>query len=97
MLSYNPVIITVLMAVHTYTGPILISTYLCDILPNINNFLKVQFMTMIFEMIVFCFVSTVMRYHLFVWTVFSPKLLYLGMNLVVTAVLSTLIILCKSE
>lgn len=30
---------------------------------------------------------TALRYHLFIWSVFSPKLLYEGMHLLVTAAL----------
>ena len=32
-----------------------------------------------------------MRYHLFVWTVFSPKLLYLAMGSLQTAVFYSLV------
>ena len=43
----------------------------------------------------FCVLSTALRHHLFVWTVFSPKLLYEGMNLLVVSFILTVISICQ--
>lgn len=91
MISYNPGIITFLMAVHTYSGPIIVLTFYQSTIRNLQWFTKAIFVSMLLEIFVFCTISTILRYHLFVWTVFSPKLLYLGMNLIVNSCLCTLI------
>ncbi|CAC5374469.1 PIGG [Mytilus coruscus] len=44
---------------------------------------------------VYTVLVTFMRYHLFVWTVFSPKLLYEGMLTVVLSVISFILLLCN--
>jgi len=40
---------------------------------------------------VYSVLVTAERYHLFVWTVFSPKLLYEGMNTVIVTVFILLV------
>ncbi len=42
------------------------------------------------ELLFFLCLCTGMRYHLFVWTVFSPKLLYAGTLTIVLASVATL-------
>ena len=88
MVAFLPVVVTTLMAIHTYTGPIIVMTFFVRDITNVDNFLNTIFNSSLLEIILFCLISTAMRYHLFVWTVFSPKLLYLGMNLIVNAVIS---------
>ena len=46
------------------------------------------------RLLFFLAVVTAQRYHLFVWTVFSPKLLYEAADSLVMAVLFTLLSLC---
>ena len=91
MVAFMPVVVTSLMAIHTYTGPIVVMAYFVKNGLDVDNFLNVLFHHSLLEIITFCLVSTVMRYHIFVWTVFSPKLLYLGMNLMINSVMSVLV------
>ena len=96
MVAFMPVIVTSLMAIHTYTGPIVVMTFFVKNGMDVNIFLNVLFHHSLLEIIMFCIVSTAMRYHIFVWTVFSPKLLYLGMNLIINAVMALLLKLVKN-
>ena len=91
MVAFMPLIVTSLMAIHTYTGPIIVMTFFVRKGLDTDTFLNVLFLNSLLEIITFCLVSTGMRYHIFVWTVFSPKLLYLGMNLIVNVVMAVLI------
>ena len=91
MVAFMPVMVTSLMAIHTYTGPIVVMAYFVKNGLDVDIFLNVLFHHSLLEIITFCLVSTVMRYHIFVWTVFSPKLLYLGMNLIINSVMSVLV------
>lgn len=43
-------------------------------------------------LLLYCVVVTSQRYHLFVWTVFSPKLLYEGMLTVTMSVFSVIVL-----
>ena len=47
-------------------------------------------------MSVYVVLVTLQRYHLFVWTVFSPKLLYEGMHALVIAAFHCFVILTKT-
>ena len=87
--EFNPVLVTLLMAVHTYSGSLItllsVPIALIQALP----------VTLGLELTMFCLVATLLRHHLFVWTVFSPKLLYLGMQLVVFTCIATVIQIVK--
>ena len=89
--SFHPVTVTSLLALHTYTGPLLVASlpapHTCG-----SQLVTVLLLYTLTEMTLFCAISTAMRHHLFVWTVFSPKLLYLGMNLIVYSTISTLLL-----
>ena len=82
MVSYNPVIISLLLALHTFSGPILVLLFMARHV-GVRDLVRVQYFYLLTELIIFSVLSTLMRHHLFVWTIFSPKLLYEGMNLVV--------------
>jgi len=83
-------VIGLLMALNTYNGPILWMLLLLrqlkdPIRNNVDSFRVFAFFRGS-QLFVFSLVCLVCRYHLFVWTVFSPKLLYQGMEtLVVTS------------
>ena len=95
---FSPVIVSALLAVHTYSGPLLgIVGYATqtDSLVSLYNCLVVS---LSLELSVFAVLSTLLRYHLFVWTVFSPKLLYEGMHLLVmTLIISAVALLHGKE
>ena len=138
--AYSPGVVTTLLAVHTYSGPLLVYAHYAawsatasglrspcrqdmqrcrvedDSSPEEHGRRHVEsdrrlkelesrplggnerredvgaaeslatyyFYVMGGQVIVMSLLCTGMRFHLFVWTVFSPKLLYLGMELVVT-------------
>ena len=85
---FNPVLVTLLMAVHTYSGALIT---LLSAPVNTSSLLQALPTTLGLELTTFCLVATLLRHHLFVWTVFSPKLLYLGMHLVVLTCIATVI------
>jgi ethanolaminephosphotransferase len=86
-----------LMAVNTYNGPILwmllflrqirTSTQRASVL-MLNEYWNVQAFYRGCELFLFTIICLVSRYHLFVWTVFSPKLLYELMETLVFTVLT---------
>ena len=79
------------MSLNTYSGPILWMLLLLRqfAFTSRANFIELNpcLKTFAFyrgcELFFFTIVCVVSRYHLFVWTVFSPKLLYQGMQTVV--------------
>ena len=91
--QFSPVLVSAMLALHTYSGPVLgIVSYApqADRLDSLYNCLYVSLSA---ELSVFAVLSTMLRYHLFVWTVFSPKLLYEGMYLLVITILITVLAL----
>ena len=87
--EYNALTVVVLLALHTFSGPLITFAY-CLQRGTKDVLLKIYFYQTWLDLLVFCVLCTGLRYHIFVWTVFSPKLLYFGMELVV--MLSLLII-----
>ena len=87
--GYSPVIVTVLLAVHTYSGPLIVYSY-CLTYWDKGLLLRTYFWSTWSSLLVFSLLCVLMRYHIFVWTVFSPKLLYFGMELVVFSVFITM-------
>ena len=76
------------MALHTYSGPLIV--LLSSSAPFLP-LLRLLPLTLGLELTVFSLLASLLRHHLFVWTVFSPKLLYLGMQLVMLTLLATLV------
>ena len=77
MKTFEPAIVAFLIGLNMYGGYlIMILLYL----KRHKNHLKTASMSLLmersFEVVFFLLIVTSMRYHLFVWTVFSPKLLY---------------------
>ena len=87
--SFNPIIVGSLLAINTYSGPILwtILSFLKEEKSSYSSFLFFRGL----EIALYLVVVTSLRQHLFVWTVFSPKLLYLGMAVTVTNILHTIL------
>ncbi|XP_068928819.1 GPI ethanolamine phosphate transferase 2 isoform X1 [Petaurus breviceps papuanus] len=82
-----------LTAFATYVGPILWAIHLLSFLSSENNSRSSAMSHACFCYAVICSIPvsayiilvTTLRYHLFIWSVFSPKLLYEGMHLLLTA------------
>ena len=91
--SFNPLIVGSLLAINTYSGPILwtILAFANEEKPSYSPFLFFRGL----EIALYLVVVTSLRHHLFVWTVFSPKLLYLGMAVTVVNILHTILIPTK--
>merc|ERR1711874_560834 len=85
--TFNPVLVSFQMVVHTFTGPLLVSHVL--LAESVGDFVSVFLLVGSAELLVFHLLCICLRYHLFVWTVFSPKLLYNGMYLLVITLLCT--------
>jgi len=80
--EYSPLVVQLLLAVHTFTGPLL--TFAFNIQhQHKDGLLHGYLITTWADILVFTALCIHLRYHIFVWTVFSPKLLYFGMELVV--------------
>ncbi|XP_013405157.1 GPI ethanolamine phosphate transferase 2 [Lingula anatina] len=97
--GYSPVLIGTLMCAATYAGPVFWFLALLVKLTErrvlrgkVGKQLKESFLQLACLLIlsqsipnaVYTVLVTLQRYHLFVWSVFSPKLLYQGMTLLVT-------------
>ncbi|XP_014388955.1 PREDICTED: GPI ethanolamine phosphate transferase 2 [Myotis brandtii] len=83
-----------LTAFATYAGPVLWASHLVNFLswePNSGPALRrACFCYALLSSVpvsAYVVLVTALRYHLFIWSVFSPKLLYVGMHLLVTAAL----------
>nr|KAF6501912.1 phosphatidylinositol glycan anchor biosynthesis class G [Molossus molossus] len=83
-----------LTAFATYAGPVLWASHLVNFLssePSSGSALRragfCYALVCSAPASVYVVLVTALRYHLFIWSVFSPKLLYEGMHLLVTAAL----------
>ncbi|XP_064221127.1 GPI ethanolamine phosphate transferase 2 isoform X2 [Aotus nancymaae] len=80
-----------LTAFGTYAGPLLWAGHLVHFLSSETHSSALSHACFCYAMICSIPVSTYivlvtsLRYHLFIWSVFSPKLLYEGMHLLITA------------
>ena len=86
--EYHAIPVICLLAVHTYSG--LLITYSYAIMNGCTQIMSLHFYKTLCDILLFCILSVMMRYHIFVWSVFSPKLLYFGMELVVFIAFSSL-------
>jgi len=93
--AYWPAIVTSLLAIHTFTGPLLVyahyaaydgypSSGLANRIAPSAALAEVYFYVASGQALLMSVLCTALRFHLFIWTVFSPKLLYIGMELIVT-------------
>lgn len=85
--SYHHVVVGTMLALSTFGGPILWSvmlskSYFRDDEAAAHSFAPILLSRGI-EVSLYLIVTTIERHHLFVWTVFSPKLLYLFMAVLV--------------
>ncbi|XP_023363452.1 GPI ethanolamine phosphate transferase 2 isoform X2 [Otolemur garnettii] len=80
-----------LTAFGTYAGPVLWASHLVHFLSSVSSDSALSHACFCYALICSIPVSTYiilvtsLRYHLFIWSVFSPKLLYEGMHLLITA------------
>ena len=80
--AYSPGLVIVQLAVHTYAGPCASLAYLLQHLDK-DALKDVYFFSTWSDNVVFAILCILLRFHIFVWTVFAPKLLYFGMELIV--------------
>ncbi|XP_075981249.1 phosphatidylinositol glycan anchor biosynthesis class G isoform X2 [Anticarsia gemmatalis] len=85
--EYCPARVALRMGLHAYAGPALAGAALfCTIAAQAESWKEYLQQTWratnilalhrVYALVVYCIIATVFRHHLFVWTVFSPKLLY---------------------
>merc|ERR1719510_1763927 len=79
--SFNPMIVGTLLALGTFSGPIL--WILMAASDDLNELPSSFVVFRGLEITAYLVIVLLHRHHLFVWTVFSPKLLYLGMAVLV--------------
>lgn len=93
--TYMEIPATFLTVFGTYVGPVLWASHLVHLLssePN-NSGSALSRACFCYALIgsvpvaTYIVLVTSLRYHLFIWSVFSPKLLYEGMHLLITAAL----------
>lgn len=90
--TYMEVPATFLTAFGTYVGPVLWASHLVYFLSSEgDNGSALSRACFCYALIcsvpvaTYVVLVTSLRYHLFIWSVFSPKLLYEGMHLLITA------------
>jgi ethanolaminephosphotransferase len=91
MESFSPGIVSTLLAIHTYSGPVLVIVAYVRQTDNLDSLYNCLFISLSAELSMFAVLASMLRYHLFVWTVFSPMLLYQGMHLLVITVLMSIV------
>ncbi|XP_076992275.1 GPI ethanolamine phosphate transferase 2, catalytic subunit isoform X3 [Tamandua tetradactyla] len=92
--SYVEIPAVSLTAFATYTGPILWASHLVNYLRSeTNSSSALRHACFCYALMgsvpvgAYIILVTSLRYHLFIWSVFAPKLLYEGMHLFITAAL----------
>lgn len=90
--TYVPIPAMFLTAFVTYAGPVLWASHLVNFLSSetssgsaLRHAGFCYALVCSFPVCAYIIFVTSLRYHLFIWSVFSPKLLYEGMHLLVTA------------
>ncbi|EFN89490.1 GPI ethanolamine phosphate transferase 2 [Harpegnathos saltator] len=90
--SYMPFITGAYLIVNTYSAPVL-AYFLLIYYRQLNETHSKTYITWrLFTMTVYTIIITIQRHHLFIWSVFSPKLLYESMYSVIMCC-STLLVL----
>ncbi|CAO2638996.1 GPI ethanolamine phosphate transferase 2, partial [Lemmus lemmus] len=91
--TYMEIPATFLTVFGTYVGPVLWASHLVHFLSSETNNSALSRACFCYALIgsvpvaTYIVLVTSLRYHLFIWSVFSPKLLYEGMHLLITAAL----------
>ncbi|XP_031540757.2 GPI ethanolamine phosphate transferase 2 isoform X3 [Vicugna pacos] len=89
--TYMEIPAVFLTAFATYAGPVLWASHLVNFLSSETNSSALSHACFCYALVcsfpvsAYIILVTSLRYHLFIWSVFSPKLLYEGMHLLVTA------------
>ncbi|XP_006919115.1 GPI ethanolamine phosphate transferase 2 isoform X4 [Pteropus alecto] len=90
--TYVEVPAVFLTAFATYTGPVLWASHLVNFLSSesssggsLSRACFCYALICSLPVSAYLILVTTLRYHLFIWSVFSPKLLYEGMHLLITA------------
>ena len=100
--SFNPVLITSLIAVNTFNGPIIWTLLLyCRLSQKQNESQLVMLLKTIglyrgCELLFITLITTICRCHSMVWTVFAPKILFEGMLAFILALLHSLVYLMSN-
>ncbi|CAG4947571.1 unnamed protein product [Colias eurytheme] len=84
--AYSPLRVAARMGLHAYAGPALGGAALfCKLAtaPVLSRYLKsvwrvinIMALQRVYQLAIYCVIAIIFRHHLFVWSVFSPKLLY---------------------
>ncbi|XP_045778020.1 GPI ethanolamine phosphate transferase 2 isoform X1 [Maniola jurtina] len=86
--EYSAVKVALRMGLHAYAGPALAGARLfCALaadpskswqqyLQSVWRVINIFALQRVYQLVIYCVIATIFRHHLFVWTVFSPKLLY---------------------
>ncbi|XP_040148824.1 GPI ethanolamine phosphate transferase 2, catalytic subunit isoform X2 [Ictidomys tridecemlineatus] len=95
--TYMEIPATFLTVFGTYVGPVLWASHLAHFLsseassgPALSRACFCYALICSVPVATYLILVTSLRYHLFIWSVFSPKLLYEGMHLLITAALCAL-------
>ncbi|XP_026320459.1 GPI ethanolamine phosphate transferase 2 isoform X2 [Hyposmocoma kahamanoa] len=85
--EYSPVSVALRMGLHAYAGPTLAgATLFCSVatqaqtwqqyLQSVWRVTNIYALHRAYCVTIYCIIAAIFRHHLYVWTVFSPKLLY---------------------
>lgn len=97
--SYNFAPVAILLTINTFSGPILALLslvyhfYDCHNGQSIRDVLRVVCIIIVIPFLCYSFIILAFRQHLFIWSVFSPKLLYESYYLYLMLILSLFIYL----
>ncbi|XP_040571609.1 uncharacterized protein PIG-G isoform X2 [Lepeophtheirus salmonis] len=94
--SFNSITVGSLLMISTYSGPLLWLILLYKRLDKTHHkySLDASILLLGVEAVFFMIIITAQRFHLFIWTVFSPKLLYLSVNYFLFTVMHSFLSLC---
>nr|XP_033336582.1 GPI ethanolamine phosphate transferase 2 isoform X1 [Megalopta genalis] len=102
MRSYIPIVNGSLIIINTYSAPVLafllliyqtVSQYLYDPREIIMQISKTYITWRLIPLIAYTIIISIQRHHLFVWSVFSPKLLYEALHFTVICVVVLVILI----
>lgn len=97
--SFNFAPVAILLTINTFSGPILALLsfvyhfYDCHNYQSIRDILRVVCIIIVIPFLFYSFIILAFRQHLFIWSVFSPKLLYESYYMCLMLILSLFIYL----
>lgn len=80
--EYQPLLVILQVLCHTYSLPILCHFLVLQNNMNSNRFWTILFCNRLYITFVTCIITAAFRHHLFIWSVFAPKLFIESVHLI---------------